>query len=229
MDRGIVLRNICLEDIPKILAVQRESYPEVASGQLYMPLFLENHISLFYEGQFCVESDGEVVASATSLRVLLEPEYKDHTWQDIITQFGNPHLGVSNQCDSLYVDDMVTRPDFRHLGIGTLMFKARKEVAKKCNLRRIIGGGRIPYYSKHAHELSAWEYVERVGDGRVYDPVLTFQIKNGFKVIKILTNYLFDPSSLNYATFIEWSNPNYQSSTESSDGPHTNHRTYIHI
>ena len=69
MIHGIVLRNICQEDIPKILAIQRKSYPEVASGQLYVPLFLENHISIFYEAQFCVELNGDIIASATSLRV----------------------------------------------------------------------------------------------------------------------------------------------------------------
>lgn len=210
MVHGIVLRNICQEDIPKILAIQRKSYPEVASGQLYVPLFLENHISIFYEAQFCVELNGDIIASATSLRVSLDPEHIEHTWYDIISQFGSPSSSLPTQGDSLYADDIVTHPHFRHLGIGTLLFDARKRIAKKYGLRRIIGGGRIPNYSKHAHEISAQEYVERVKVGKIYDPVLTFQIKNGFKVIKVLPNYLYDPSSLHYATFIEWINSTYR-------------------
>lgn len=209
MGREIVLRNICQEDIPQILAIQRKSYPEVASGHLYIPLFLENHISLFYEAQFCVELDGEIIASATSLKVSLKPEYMEHTWQDIISQYGRPHSRSSTQGDSLYADDIVTLPNFRRIGIGTLLFNARKQVATKYNLRRIIGGGRIPNYSNHAHELSTQSYVEKVIEGKIYDPVLRFQIKNGFKVVKILPNYLYDPNSLNYATFIEWTNPKY--------------------
>jgi GNAT superfamily N-acetyltransferase len=207
MIRRLVLRNICNDDIPKIVAIQRESYPEVAAGQLYIPLFLENHISLFREGQFCVELDGDVVASATCLMVSLEPEYAEHTWHDIILEYGNPHLKPAAGGDSLYIDDLVTHPDFRRLGIGTLLFNARKQVASKYNLRRIIGGGRIPNYGEYANKISAQAYVEKVKSGQIYDPVLTFQIRNGFKVIKVLSNYLYDPSSLNYATFIEWINP----------------------
>jgi GNAT superfamily N-acetyltransferase len=207
MIRRLVLRNICNDDIPKIVAIQRESYPEVAAGQLYIPLFLENHISLFREGQFCVELDGDVVASATCLMVSLEPEYAEHTWHDIILEYGNPHSKPAAGGDSLYIDDLVTHPDFRRLGIGTLLFNARKQVASKYNLRRIIGGGRIPNYGEYANKISAQAYVEKVKSGQIYDPVLTFQIRNGFKVIKVLSNYLYDPSSLNYATFIEWINP----------------------
>jgi GNAT superfamily N-acetyltransferase len=207
MIRRLVLRNICNDDIPKIVAIQRESYPEVAAGQLYIPLFLENHISLFREGQFCVELDGDVVASATCLMVSLEPEYAEHTWHDIILEYGNPHSKPAAGGDSLYIDDLVTHPDFRRLGIGTLLFNARKQVASKYNLRRIIGGGRIPNYGEYANKISAQAYVEKVKSGQIYDPVLTFQIRKGFKVIKVLSNYLYDPSSLNYATFIEWINP----------------------
>jgi GNAT superfamily N-acetyltransferase len=203
----MVLRNICNDDIPKIVAIQRKSYPEVAAGQLYIPFFLENHISLFRDGQFCVELDGEIIASATCLMVSLEPEYAEHTWHDIILEYGNPHSKPAAGGDSLYVDDIVTHPDFRRLGIGTLLFNARKQVASKYNLRRIIGGGRIPNYGEYANKISAQAYVEKVKSGQIYDPVLTFQIRNGFKVIKVLSNYLYDPSSLNYATFIEWINP----------------------
>jgi GNAT superfamily N-acetyltransferase len=203
----MVLRNICNDDIPKIVAIQRKSYPEVAAGQLYIPCFLENHISLFREGQFCVELDGEIVASATCLMVSLEPEYAEHTWHDIILEYGNARSKPAAAGDSLYIDDIVTHPDFRRLGIGTLLFNARKQVASKYNLRRIIGGGRIPNYGEYANKISAQAYVEKVKSGQIYDPVLTFQIRNGFKVIKVLSNYLYDPSSLNYATFIEWINP----------------------
>ena len=72
MVQKIVLRNICYDDIPKIVSIQRESYPEVSSGQLYIPLFLENHISLFHEGQFCAELDGDVVALSQNMEILVQ-------------------------------------------------------------------------------------------------------------------------------------------------------------
>ena len=44
----------------------------------------------------------------------------------------------------------------------------------------------------------------RVIGGEFKDPVLSFELENGFKFIKILPNYLDDVRSLNYAGFIEW-------------------------
>jgi hypothetical protein len=77
------------------------------------------------------------------------------------------------------------------------------------NLKRIIGGGRLLHYCEHADKMSAMEYAQKVIKGLVKDPVLSFQLKNGFRFIKILPNYIYDTSSLNYASFIEWLNPRY--------------------
>jgi hypothetical protein len=58
--------------------------------------------------------------------------------------------------------------------------------------------------------MSAQEYAEKIVKGELKDPVLSFQLKNGFKLIKVLHNYLYDKRSLNYAIFIEWLNPKYR-------------------
>ena len=58
--------------------------------------------------------------------------------------------------------------------------------------------------------MSAEEYTKKVVKGELKDPVLSLQLKNGFKFIKLLTNYLYDERSLNYASFIEWLNPEYK-------------------
>ncbi len=78
----------------------------------------------------------------------------------------------------------------------------------KLNLRRMIGGGRLFNYCDHAVKMSPSEYVGKVMKGELKDPVLTFELDIGFRLVKILTSYLDDVSSLNYAGFIEWLNPN---------------------
>jgi hypothetical protein len=57
--------------------------------------------------------------------------------------------------------------------------------------------------------MSAQEYAEKVVKKKIIDSVLTFQLKNGFRFIKLLNEYLYDERSLNYASFIEWLNPKY--------------------
>ena len=83
----------------------------------------------------------------------------------------------------------------------------RKELAIKYALKRMIAGGRLYNYCEHAGILSPLEYAQEVVAGRIHDPVLSFELDNGFKFIKILPNYLTDVRSLNYASFIEWKNP----------------------
>ena len=58
--------------------------------------------------------------------------------------------------------------------------------------------------------MSAQEYTKQVATRKLKDAVLSFQLKNEFKFIKVLPNYIYDVRSLNYASFIEWLNPRYK-------------------
>ncbi|MCA9051791.1 MAG: carbon-nitrogen hydrolase family protein, partial [Planctomycetaceae bacterium] len=87
---------------------------------------------------------------------------------------------------------------------------ARKELCRERNLARIIIGGRIPGYHKHADHMSAREYVENVIDKTFYDSVLTAQLANGFALQGLIPNYFpSDHDSCGYATFLEWLNLDY--------------------
>ncbi len=45
---------------------------------------------------------------------------------------------------------------------------------------RIVVGGRIPGYAAHADKMTAREYIEKVMNKTLFDPVLTTQLSNGF-------------------------------------------------
>src|SRR5207244_7174820 len=204
----ITIRNIHENDIPKIIALQRKSFSDMATyGMIWPYLFLENHLRVFPEGQLCAELDKEkiVVASASSLIIFLKPAYREHTWHEV-TGYGmfNNHDYTG---DSLYGADISTHPKFQRQGIGTMLYEARKDLVYKFNLKRMILGGRLYSYYKYADIMTALQYVQNIISGKFSDPVLSFQLKNGFRFIKILPDYLYDKRSLNYATFLEWVNP----------------------
>jgi hypothetical protein len=90
-----------------------------------------------------------------------------------------------------------------------MLYDSRKELVIRLNLRRMIAGGRLFNYSEYAEKMSPLEYAHKVIRDELRDPVLSFELANGFRFIKILPNYLDDVRSLNYASFIEWLNPNY--------------------
>lgn len=204
----VVIRNACRKDIDEIVAIQRKSFSDVDTGMISEPSFFEDHIDLFQQGQFCAEINGRIVASASSLIVSLIPEYRDHTWYDIVGNRGI-FTNYDPKGDSLYGDDICTHPDFRRLGIATMLLNARKELAIKLNLKRVIAGGRLYNYCEYADRISPDEYVDKVIKDKIQDPVLSFDLKNGFKCVKIIPEYIYDSRSLNYATFIEWLNPKY--------------------
>jgi GNAT superfamily N-acetyltransferase len=178
-------------------------------GMIWPPSFLQSHISIFSQGQFCAEVNGRIVGSSSSLIVSLKSDYADHIWNDITGQ--GLFINHNPNGDSLYGADISVHPEFRYRGIATILYNARKDLSIRLNLRRIIAGGRLYNYHKYAKIMSAREYAEKVVKGELKDPVLSFQLKNGFKFIKVLPNYLYDKHSLNYASFIEWLNPTYNS------------------
>jgi hypothetical protein len=81
----VTVRNTRREDIPKIVDLQKESFPYLARyGNIWHPEELESHLRIFPQGQFVtVEPDGTIVGSASTLIISLNPEYADHTWKEI--------------------------------------------------------------------------------------------------------------------------------------------------
>ena len=71
-------------------------------------------------------------------------------------------------------------------------------------------GGRLPNYHKYAKDLIPKEYILKVKQKKIHDPVLNFQLSNDFHVKKVLKNYLpGDNESNDYAVLLEWDNISY--------------------
>jgi len=206
----LIIRNTRLDDIEKIVKLQQDSFPILARyDNIWHPDELKSHLQIFPLGQFVVvEEDGEVVGSASTLIVTLNPEYAEHTWKGITSD--GMFTDHNPNGDSLYGADISTHPKFRHEGIGSMLYGARKELVLRLGLRRMISGGRLFNYQDYADKMSAFEYANKVINGELHDPVLSFELDNGFKFIKVLPEYLDDIRSQNYASFIEWLNPHFR-------------------
>ena len=205
------LRNIHPEDFDDIREIMDVVYSN--AGGAFTKRELRSMIKHFPEGQICIEDNGKLVAAAFSL-ILKYSDYGDnHTYKQI-TGDGtlNTHDGDG---DTLYGIDVFVNPEYQGLRLGRRLYDARKELCEKFNLRAIIAGGRIPGYLNHSKELGAREYIERVKNKEIYDPILTFQLANDFHVRKILSNYLpDDKESESYATLLEWINVYYDDGSQ---------------
>lgn len=207
-EKKMIIRNIEHKDIEKIIELQLVCFPNMDP---WLKSQMESHLRIFPEGQICVELDGEIIGSCSSLIVNFDDYLDQHTYLEI-TDKGfirnhNPHG------QNLYGMEVMVHPEYRRMKIGRRLYEARKQLAEHMNLKSIIVGGRIPGYHNYSDKMSPREYAEEVLQQNIYDRVLTFQMMNGFTLKRIITNYLMDDDdSMNYAALLEWNNIDYKPS-----------------
>jgi ribosomal protein S18 acetylase RimI-like enzyme len=203
------VRSYIVEDFADLIAIQQQSFPPPFPSELWWnEEQLMNHVSLFPQGALCVEISGKPVASVTGLLVNFDPQHAEHTWEEITD--GGYIRNHNPAGDTLYIVDICVMPAFRKYGLGKLLLQSLYEVVVSQNLKRLLGGGRIPGYNKHADTMSAEQYAAAVIAGNLKDPVLTFLLRCGRMPVKLVQNYLEDEESLNHAMLMEWRNPFYR-------------------
>ncbi len=202
----VVVRQLRADDFDNLLAMQQICFPGLPAWTKEQ---LASQIERFPDGQLVIEIDGELAASSSSLILKYDPTLEWHDWSKVSD--GGYIRNHQNKGDTLYGLEMMVSPSFRGMRLSRRLYDARKQICRDRNLARIIIGGRIPGYHKKADEMTAREYVERVLEKALYDPVLTAQSSNGFALRRLIPNYLpSDVKSGGYATFLEWINFDYQ-------------------
>lgn len=201
-EKRIRLRPLTLADYDALVAMQKRCFPGM---QAWTREQIESQLSIFSEGQVCVEYLDRIVASSSGVIVDFDHYDAWHNWKEISD--GGYIRNHDPDGDTFYGIEIMVDPDFRGMKLARRLYEARKELARQHNLRRIIIAGRIPGYGPHADQLTARQYVEQVMKKNLVDPVLTVQLANGFVLRRLIPNYLpSDSDSRGYATFLEWTN-----------------------
>lgn len=197
------LCNLSLQQYPQIKELMDQVYEDI--GGAWERATIEKLITDFPEGQIGIIDNGRLAGMALTLQVDFDTFSNPHTYDDLI--------GHRNQIlhkpegDALYGLDVLIHPDYRGYRLGRRLYDMRKELCRQYNLRAILAGGRIPNYHKYREEMTPAEYIEKVDQKQIYDPILTFQLSNDFQVTRLLKKYMpEDVRSMGYATLLEWSN-----------------------
>ncbi len=204
----IKVRTWTLEDIPDVIACHRASYPEYDEEAYYTARYYEMQWAAFPEGQMLAELDGKVVGYATSLIVQLEDDAHTYTYEEITG--GGTFATHDPSGDTLYGADIGVDLSYRGLGASVMLYEARKKLMQRYNLRRMVAYGRIPGYNEYAGKMTAEEYLDKVVKGELSDPSLRAHLRAGYTVKRLMLDFLWDNSSLNYSTLLEMPNPYYQ-------------------
>ena len=202
----LLVRAATPADVPQILTLIGEVYVGVEN---YTPGMIRGQINNFPAGQFVAVWEGEVVGYCASSRIDEAVALSPHDWETISGNgFGSRHDATG---DWLYGIEMVVSADRRGLRIGNRLYEARRALAEELELKGIVFGGRLPGYAKAKKSrkvADAPDYLEQVRAGKLKDPVINFQLQNGFEPLGVLDRYLpEDKPSAGRAIHMMWRNP----------------------
>lgn len=204
---NISLKYLNIDDYQDLKEVMQSAYPSMES--YWQEKHIKKLLSIFPEGQVVVKINGKLAGCALSIIVDYDKYDDAHTYSEITANetFTSHHPDG----DVLYGIDVFIKPEFRGLRLGRRLYDYRKELCEKLNLKGIAFGGRIPNYHNYQDKLSPKEYIEKVKNKEINDPVLNFQVSNDFYPTRVLKDYLKgDVASNDYAVLLEWRNIYYE-------------------
>jgi GNAT superfamily N-acetyltransferase len=209
----ITVRKTTADDIPLLIALQRQIYPTIPP---WNESKLREQLLMFPRGQMVAEGPDGLLGCASSIIVAWDDWAEPHSWKEITSSgtFEN-HNPVGR---TLYGVEVFVDPESQGQGVGHLLYEARRTLCREMNLKRIICCGRLPGYHKHASEMTAEFYAKKVVWGDIKDPVLSFQIREGFSYCGVMEDYIpEDQESCGFASLIVWLNPDYRSDLPVND------------
>jgi len=200
----LVVRPAVIADIPGIQALMSRSYQNMPT---YTASMLRGQLTAFPEGQFVALHEDSIIAYSASFRIVEGIALADHTWREITGNgFASRH---DPNGDVLYGMEVAVDPTHRSMRIGRRLYNERKRLCERLGLKGIIFVGRLPGFQRHSKRVaSVNSYVDQVRSGALKDPVLSFQLRNGFEFIRVVRNYLqSDQRSLGFGALLYWRNP----------------------
>lgn len=205
---NIEISLLSMEDYSELKAAMITSYPTIADAH-WKENQIQALIDKFPEGQVTVKVNGRIAGCVLSIVVESILFDKNHTYKEITGNYTfNTHKSTG---DVLYGIDVFVLPEFRGLRLGRRLYDYRKELCENLNLSRIVFGGRIPSYHEYADKITPRQYIERVKNKEIHDPVLNFQMSNDFHPVRVLKGYLEgDEASNEFAVLLEWDNIYYE-------------------
>ncbi len=190
-------------------AIERRAFPGLSGYDLLTEEDIRFYCDVFPDGGFVALDGGEPVGMGLGIFLDVDLDDAAHSLEDLAGE----HQCANHDPDGdwYYGIDISVLPEARGRGIGSELYRLRKNVVRKTNRRGIVAGGVIPGYADHIDSMSADEYIRRVSAGELHDPTLSFQIARGFRAQAAIPDYMGDATVGNWAVLIVWDNPDYRS------------------
>lgn len=202
----IVIRGTQEGDFAGIRDLARLIYPDIAP---WSDEQLGAHLEIFPQGQFVAldHASGQIVGMCSGLIIDWDRYDASMDWSGFTASGSYSNHDPVNG-GTLYAADVMVRPGMQGHGIGKRLYRhGRFGLARQIGMRRILAGSRLRGYHRYASQMSAEDYVVEVVNGRLNDPTLSFQLKQGFHVLTVRGGFFKgDPESQGWTAVIEWLN-----------------------
>jgi len=198
------VRQAETSDIPRIAALAKRVYEDFAP---YTRSEIRGQLNNYPDGCFVAILDDKLVGYCATMRLGGDKALRPHSWDEITGNgYGSRHDPTG---DWLYGYEMCVDPKVRGTRLGRRLYEERRKLAERLELKGIAFGGRMPNLKRYWRRVdSPQDYLDQVIAGKLHDPVLRFQLANGFEPIGILSKYLPEDSrSRGNAVQMIWRNP----------------------
>lgn len=157
MSKKVIVRNTTSDDIKPLIELQKRVYPTIPHWRQDLLL---SQLEKFPQGQFVAEIDGELVGAASSLVVLWDEWQIEHTWKEITARGSFDTHNPEGR--TLYAAEVFVHPHKRGAGIGHALYRERRRLCRRLNLKRIMACGRLPGYHLYADKMTSELYAQKV-------------------------------------------------------------------
>ena len=205
---GLSMVNLTADLAKQCAALELAAFPHANPEDLLNEEDITAYTRIFPEGFFVVLDGDRVAGQGAGIFLDFDFDHPQHT----IAGITGDHQCANHDPNGAwyYGTDIVVHPDYRRRGIGKWLYEARKDLVGRHNKRGIIAGGYMAGYEDHMDAMDTETYLTKVAAGELYDPTLTFQMENGFRLVTVLHNYLRDQTTDGDAALIVWDNPDFQ-------------------
>ena len=200
--------NSSLEMVAALEHIQRVSFPDLSDADLMLEQHFASHIRIFPDGQHAIldTQTNQVVASSSDIMLELDFNHYQHRFFPAVGEgFFTTHNPSAHW---LYGADIGVLPEYRSLGLSSLLYKARQDLVVRLGLHGHYAGAMPKGYGAVRDEMPIEAYLHEVIRGERFDPVISIQLKRGYRIYGVIPDYLDDPSCANYGVVIIWRNPN---------------------
>lgn len=195
---ALSIQNATADHAQAMAVLQKRVFPTLSATELLTADHFAEHIRLFRRGQFVALLNGEVIGSTSTFRTRFPNS--QHTFLEVT---GNLSLSTHDESgDWLYGFDLGVDPDFRGLGLGRLLYRARSEMALRLGLKGQVIVGMPSGFGKVMEKMSFDNYYKQIISKAVFDPTVSMQMKMGFSPCGIIPEYLEDPKCGNFGVMM---------------------------